>query len=281
MMHMNVAVPFHLRGKSSGLNEKVQEFNIFYDVDKQDLNKLIEFIQEFPNHQINIEYRNGIDTKTAAALAKIGDNVRFRLRAEDVARVSKLKDNGCRFFFDVSCACDCWTTLYNQVVNEGASEVYICNDLCYDCLRVRNFCDMHSVKMRIVINKVPITRPASPEMYFIPIYRPQDMPVVGKYFDVVEFYTTDDSYDTHFFDVMYRVYIEEQDWYGNLRELNPDIPFEYPCRGVLPYTAFKRSECNLMCLKGYKCRTCRDCVRLSQSLKDINVQFNPKMVKSE
>ena len=85
---MDVAIPFKNHYK---LNDKVQEFNIFFDPDKNNLDTLIEFIQTFENYIINIEYRNGIDVKTATALSKISDRVRFRLRAEDISKASQLK----------------------------------------------------------------------------------------------------------------------------------------------------------------------------------------------
>lgn len=277
---MRVAIPFHLRGKTSGLNDKVQEFNIDYDPAQNDLNKLIDFINEFPEHQINIQYRNGIDTKSAAALAKISDNVRFCLRAEDIGRIPKLKENGCKYFYNSYCACNCWMMLYRLVEQEDVSEVYICDDLCYEMDKVRFYCDTHNVRIRTIVNRVPVTRPVSPDMFFIQAYRPQDMPVLDRYYHTVEFYNPKDSHDTHFFDVMYRVFIEKQDWYGDLRELNPDVPFEYPCRSTLPRIAAKRCICGLACLRGGNCRTCEHIVKLAQDLKDSGAQFDPKVVKS-
>ena len=101
---MDVAIPFKNHYK---LNDKVQEFNIFFDPDKNNLDTLIEFIQTFENYIINIEYRNGIDVKTATALSKISDRVRFRLRAEDISKASQLKERGCAFFFDNSMSANC------------------------------------------------------------------------------------------------------------------------------------------------------------------------------
>lgn len=270
---MEVSIPFHLRGKNSGLNEKVQQFNIFYDVAQQDLNKLIEFIQEFPTKQINIEYRNGIDTRSAAALSKISDKVRFRLRAEDIAKTAKLQENGCKFFFDASMACGNWTALYDQIINQHVSEVYLCDDLMYDLTRVRDFCTSHGVKTRIIINRVSWTRPVSDDAYFAPWLRPQDMDELKLYFDTVEFFVADDSKDTHAYDVLYKVYIEKEDWYGDLKELVPDIPYTLPCRGVPQYLVHKRCNCNLACLRRTSCHMCESIVNVANDLRDIGAQL--------
>ena len=69
---MNVCIPFKNHFK---LNDKVDELAIFFDPDKNSFDTLIEFIQKFKDKQINIEYRNGIDVKTASALSKVGGNV--------------------------------------------------------------------------------------------------------------------------------------------------------------------------------------------------------------
>ena len=271
---MRVAIPFHLRGKSTGLHDKVQEFNIFYDVNKDDLNKLIEFIQAYPDKQINIEYRNGIDTKYAAALAKIGENVRFRLRAEDITKISTLTKNECVYFFDMSMACGSWTSLYGQIMKDAVSEVYICDDLCYEMDKVREFCDKYNVKVRMVVNRLPISRSILADTTFLPIYRPQDMDVLEQYIDTIEFFVQEDTRNTHSYDVLYKVYIEKKDWYGDLRELNPDIPFSVHTRGIIPYMAAKRSKCGLACVKGSSCNTCKQVLDVAESLEELHAQLD-------
>ena len=125
---MDVAIPFKFKGK---LNDKVQQFNIFFDPNENDFDTLIDFIQEYQDKIVNIEYRNGVDVKTASALSKISDNVRFRLRAEDIQKTSQLREKGCKYFFDNSFAVESWTDLYRFVNDYGVSDIYVCNDLAY------------------------------------------------------------------------------------------------------------------------------------------------------
>lgn len=266
---MNVAIPFKLNYK---LNDKIQEFDIFFDPNKNNLDTLIEFIQQFKDKQINIEYRNGIDIKSAAALSKIGDNVRFRLRAEDITKTRHLQERGCKFFFDNSMAATDWVSLYYQVEVEGVSEVYLADSLMYELDRVSMYCHKHNVKTRLVINRVPLTRPVKPDMWFAPFFRPQDYDVVDTWFDTIEF-DCGDPVDTDKLNVLYRAYIEKKDWYGRLEELNPDASIDVPCRGIVPQLVDKRAVCGLRCLKGGKCRTCRNVITLGQDLRDISVQL--------
>lgn len=266
---MDVAIPFKLNFE---LNDKVQQFNIFFDPVRNNLDTLIEFIQEFKDKQINIEYRNGIDVKSAAALSKIGDNVRFRLRAEDITKVNQLYERGCRYFFDNSMAATDWITLYYQVEIEHVSEVYLADSLLYELDRVSTYCVNHGVKTRLVINRVPLTRPVKPDMWFAPFFRPQDYDVIDTWFNVVEF-DCGDPVDTDKLRVLYRAYIQKKDWYGRLEELNPDVSVDIPCRGIVPQLADKRALCGLRCLKGGKCRTCRNVITLGQDLRDIGAQL--------
>lgn len=267
---MNVAIPFKLNFE---LNDKVQEFNIYFNPANNSLDTLIEFIQEFQDKQINIEYRNGIDVKSAAALSKIGDNVRFRLRAEDITKINQLRDRSCQFFFDNSMAATDWISLYYQVEIEGVSEVYLANSLMYELDRVSMYCSKHNVKTRLVINRIPLTRPVKPDMWFAPFFRPQDYSVIDTWFDTVEF-DCGDPVDVNKLRVLYRAYIQKKDWYGCLEELNPDVTIDIPCRGIVPQLADKRSLCGLRCLKGGKCRTCHNIIALGQDLRDIGAQLD-------
>lgn len=268
---MNVAIPFKNHNK---LNEKVQEFNIFFDSDKNSFDNLIEFIQTYDKYIINIEYRNGIDVKTAKALSSISDNVFFRLRAEDITKIDKLVERKCKFFFDHTVSANNWITLYNLIQNYHVSSLYICDDLAYEFEEVCKVCHENNVKVRMVINRAPFTRSIAKDTYIAPIYRPQDVSTLEKMgLDIVEF-DCGKPYNFKKLDVLYKNYIEKKDWYGTLGEINPDFEeFDLPCRGLNIMLASKRSNCGLKCLKGSKCNACQNLVVLARSLRDIGAQL--------
>lgn len=267
---MDVAIPFKLNYK---LNDKIQEFNIDFDPNNNNFDTLIEFIQKFNDKTINIEYRNGIDVRTATALAKISDNVQFRLKAEDIQKSSQLYERGCKIFFDNSMSADSWMELYQMVTKHKVSAVYLCDDLVYELDKACAFCHGNNVKVRMVVNRAPMSQNAG-RMWIAPIYRPQDVPVLEKCgVDVVEF-DCGSPYNFKQLEVLYKVYIKNHDWYGQLGEINPDFKdADIPCRGFPIMLADKRSTCGLRCLRGGRCRTCRDFVTIAQDLRDINIQL--------
>lgn len=266
---MDVAIPFKYHGK---LNDKVQQFNIAYDVNENSFDNLIDFVQTYSDRQVNIEYIGAFDAKTAKAISKVSDNVRFRLRAEDVMQASKLREAKAKFFYDSTLAANNWYSLVRQVKVEGVSEVYVSDDLMFDLKRVREWCDAQDTRIRCVLNRVALTRPAMPDMYFTPFFRPQDYPVYEKYFDVAEF-DCGKRYNFKELGVLYRQFIEKHDWYGDIQEINQDVPFSVPCRGVVNLLAKKRANCGARCLAGSSCRMCENAITLAQDLKDVGAQL--------
>ena len=57
------------------MNDKADEFNIFYSKEDNSLNALVDFIAAYKNKQVNIRFRNAIDVKIASTLAKLGDDL--------------------------------------------------------------------------------------------------------------------------------------------------------------------------------------------------------------
>ena len=269
-MKFDIAIPFKMNYE---LNDKAQEFNIYFDPDKNNFNTLIEFIQEYKDKRIDIEYRNGIDVKTASALAKVGDNVAFRLHGEDVLKTDALKSRGCKFFFDSTVAVTNWITLKRFVETVGVTDVYVADDLVYELDNVRDYCTKNGVSMRCVINRVPITEKLKQGSYIAPMYRPQDVPFLETVYDVAEF-DCGTPCDFKKLSVMYRVYIEKKNWYGQLGELNPDFDgVDVPCPDIMDGLAEKRSKCALRCLRGGSCRTCKLVTDTARSLRDIGGRF--------
>ncbi len=274
-MDLHIYYKYHFE-----LNEKVQGFNISYDPGKNDFNKLIEFIQTYPEHDINIKYKNGIDTKTAAAFSKIGDNVYFCLEGQDIQKTDKLKQNGCKFYFDKSCGVASYWELKYLVEKVGVDSVYIVDDLCYNLEEVSKYCHERSVRLRVVLNRCPSKIVYDDKRLMF--YRPQDMGYIERYYDIAEFECGEgfNSFNADLCKVLYKRFFIKRDWYGNVQELNPSIPFEaYNRQLPLPYIR-RKSTCNLRCLQeGSGCNYCNAMYELMNKMVDKEVQFNVKMEK--
>ena len=274
-MDLHIYYKYHFE-----LNDRVQGFNISYDPSKNDFNKLIEFIQTYPEHDINIKYKNGIDTKTAAAFSKIGDNVYFCLEGQDIQKTDKLKQNGCKFYFDKSCGVASYWELKYLVEKVGVDSVYIVDDLCYNLEEVSKYCHERNVRLRVVLNRCPseIVHDDKRLMF----YRPQDMGYIERYYDIAEFECGEgfNSFNADLCKVLYKRFFIKRDWYGNVQELNPSIPFEaYNRQLPLPYIR-RKSTCNLRCLReGSGCNYCDTMYELMNKMVDKGIQFNVKPEK--
>ena len=270
---MRLAIPFKNHFE---LNDRASEFNIFFDEKNQDFNDLIAFIKEFSDKQINIEYRNGLDIKTADALGALFNNVCFRLKSSDLALTGKLKEKGHRYFFSEENPCCSFRDLQSYVEDLHVSEVYIADDITYNMENVRKYCEAHNVKVRCVLNMVPMTHPSFQEN--IQIYMPRDMNEISKYFDVAEFNCgKDKTYDFKKLAVLYRVWFEKKDWAGDMQEINEWVPFNYYCRTILPALGKAKLNCKLRCLtENSPCSKCKQAVDLSEAMLEKNFQFDPK-----
>lgn len=262
------------------LNDKVQGFNIAYDPEDNEFNKLIEFIQTYPDHEINIRYKNGLDTKTAAAFAKIGSNVRFCLGGQDIQKIEKLRQNGCKFYLDKNCGVASYWELKYLVEELGVDSVYIVDDLCYNLEKVSEYCHSHGVRLRTVLNRCPTQFVCDDKRLMF--YRPQDMGYIERYYDIAEFECGEgfNGFNDNLCKVLYKRFFENRDWYGNVQDLNPSIPFEVYNRQLpLPFVR-RRSTCGLACLHdNSQCTFCESVYDLMQNMVDHGLQFGIKPKK--
>lgn len=268
---MKFAIPFKL---NYALNDKADEFNISFDEKKNDFNKLIDFIQEYPDKRINVQYRNAVDHSTAIALTKIAENVYFRLKGVDIQQIGRLKEGSCRFFFDSDYSASSFSDLQSFADMMGVTDVFISDDLCYDLPHVKRYCESKGISVRLVLNYVPISiGHVNPTL---PIWMPQDYDTLDKYIDVAEFSCgKGDSYDFKKLDVLYKVWFEKKDWAGNIQEINENMPFAYYPRTIMPGLTESKIKCGLACVReGSKCTKCHQALELSHTLLEKQMQFD-------
>lgn len=259
------------------LNDKAQGFNVSFDPNRDDFSKLIEFVQEYSDREVNVKYVDGIDTKTASALAKVGSNVRFRLKGQDIHKADKLRENGCKFFFDKDCGVSSYWELRHLVEVIGVDSVYIVDDLCYDLENVSKYCHDHDVRLRVVLNRCPTNFVCDDKR--ITYYRPQDMGYIDGLYDIAEFECGEgiSGFNSGLCDVLYRRFFEKRDWYGNVRDLNPSLPFDVYNRQLLPRLVKRRSTCQMSCVKdGSSCTFCQQMHHLMDMMLENGLQFDIK-----
>lgn len=258
----------------NALNDDATEFNIWFDEESNDFDRLIDFAQKYDDRQVNLTFRNGVDVRKAASLHKLCPNVRVVLDMKDVSRAKELVASQTPFYFSHDFPCRSLTELSYFVETLGASEVYIADDLCYNLDGVRKYCDTYGIKLRVRLNRCQTSMPVTDKR--VVFYRPQDMEWLGAYYDVGEFDLGEDKgYDFAASAVLYRRYYVERDWYDDLRIIIPDLPFPVMNRSLPRALGEYRATCDMRCVgRGANCSHCAQMISLMNALAGKNIQLD-------
>jgi hypothetical protein len=271
-MTVKIAIPYK-HDINFSLNDKVKEFNILFFKSKNKLEKLIDFIDAYPETRINIKFPEGIHIATLNAVNKITDNVYVRLRAQDIPEVEELKKNNIKFFFDADCPAYNYSTL-DSFINLGVTDVYLADDLCYNMSDISEYIHEKNIQLRLVLNRIPSTTLDRGINVRSSIYMPKDFEKLNKYYDVFEF-ECGEPCDWVKFDVLYRAWFERQYWHGQMSEINDDVFQDFHCDAIYPdFTEFKLN-CERRCGKrlANPCRKCEQWLAIGETLKKKNVRF--------
>lgn len=267
---IKLAIPFHL---NQSQNDDVKEFNILFYKTKNRIEDLIEFIQEYENTRINIQFPDGVHLATLKSINKVSNNIYCRVRASDMIMIPELKENNIKFFFDSDISAYNYSTLA-AYINYGVSDVYITDDLCYDLKNVNKICAENNVQMRLILNHIPSTTFDSGTNPRSPIFMPKDMDILNQYFDVFEF-DCGNPYDWAKFDVLYRTWFENKYWHGQLNEINEDVAQDFNCDSIYPdFTKFK-INCQRRCDRRVTnhCTKCESFIEIGKTLQQKNVRY--------
>lgn len=269
---MGLAAPFKL---NSEYDDAITEFNIKYDKNKNSLDKLIEFVSEYPDRRINIEFIQGVELSVLKVLTSVHEDIAARLiNFAEVSNVLELAENGYQFFFDRTLLPTYDYTNLDFLLSIGVSDVYIADDLCYNLQEVHEFLQEKNVKSRLVLNKIPSTVYDKGRNLRSPIYRPQDLETLSQYYDVFEF-DCGSPFDWVKFDVLYRSWFVKEKWVGDLREINDDLEIEFPCLSIVPEFTRYKNNCDKQCIKRVNCpcKKCQQFIEIGQELASKGIRF--------
>lgn len=286
---MKLATPFQLHCK---YEDVIDEWNINYDpykytkTDKLNqaadikqesqmlFDKLISFVEAYPHKRINISIPDlDIPINHLVTLTKIHNNIYVKLRRHQFNYVEKLKDKNINFFFDNTVPVSTFILL-DELIGLGVSDVYIADDLCYNLEKVSKRCKKDNVQVRLILNRIPATTPHASEDVRAPIFTPRHFEVLNKFIDVAEFdcsYIDDsDAYNWSVFNVLYRSWFLNHDWYNDLREINKDLRIFYPVRQEMPLFIERKVECGRQCVYNNMCHKCETVIEIARSLYEDN-----------
>lgn len=271
MNKINLAIPFHMNHE---LNDAVAEFNILYNRQENNFETLMEFVQEYPNTRINIEFVGDVSASSVVTLRRLNSEVYVRLVEgnNNFQYIKELKEKDCPFFFDVPFCAENYCEL-DALIALGVSDIYVSGDLCYNLPEVSKYCHSNGVKLRTVLNRIPNTafdKGSNPRSM---IFRPQDRRVLEHYIDTFEFDCGGYIYDWSEFDVLYRAWFVREHWHGDLAEINKDLTIEYPNDTVFPHFTEYKISCERRCNKriSNRCSKCEQFLEIAETLRDKGV----------
>lgn len=268
---MKVAAPYT---SDSRWKDIPDEYNIVF-TEKSTLQKVIDFCTQFSNKRVNIEFKTKeIDEQLILTLAKLFDNLYIKVLPEQTEKLSFFKENNFKFFFSEQLPCYS-LSLLDSMLEWGCTDIYVYDILCYNLPLVAERCHNEKVNLRLVLNRIPSVSPDAGESFKSPIFSPRDMPILEQYIDVGEFdcWETEGAYNWNRFNVYYKTWFIKQNWMGNLKNLNPDINFDYPVDSM-PFDFIKKKiRCGRRCGLDLQCNHCQLYTELAQELANEGVYF--------
>ena len=242
------------------------EFKINYSPNKNDLNKLFEFLKEYSDRRVSITWVDGIDVREAALITQVAPNAVHRIDGMmDFRKIGDIIQKELPFYFGDSNPAQNWSQL-DSYATLGVTDVFISDDLTFELPAVRDFCDEHNIKLRLMLDRLASSVNTSKK---VPVYFPQNMDFLSIYYDVGEFATLDE----HQLRVLYKVWFKDKQWLGNIREINPEVPFDFPAQSVPRRFVRFRSNCGQRCLKGGKCNECNLIPELAINLAKVGARI--------
>lgn len=277
MKEIPLAMPFK---RHHPLLDSAKEFNINF-IKTSTFSELIDFMTTFSKQRVNIKFTEQLDMDVVYLIsnAEWKNRVAIRLTERDFFSIQKLKELGIQFFFDYSFGNITNFTQLESFLEYGVSDVYIWDDLCYNLPDVSAKVRAYGAQLRLVANRIPCSIMNDDIFYKQPIHRPQDYNFLKQYIDVFEFdcegYNNEPGVSWGAFDVLCDAWFRKHDWYGDLKEINRDINFTFPCRQIMPGYIEYKSMCGRHCAQRVTngCRKCKQYYQLALDLLDSGVQI--------
>lgn len=256
-------------------NNEAGEFKI--KVSKNIDNKLFDFIQQYKDKKLMIDITElDIESNMTVLSTLAAKNVTYILSLEQEKYLYLFDEENIKYCFNVGV--DNWDTLH-AFIKLRVSEMYITNELCFDLSKVRKVLRDADIRMRTYAN-VAQSRDnfgvnSTLKAFFI---RPEDLFLFEEIFDSIEFFGPEDREE-----VLYKIYVKDKKWFGDLREVIIGLREEIDSRFLIPYFAVRRLDCGKRCYKGSHCQICERTIELMKVMEENNmmVKLEEKREKDE
>ena len=155
-----------------------------------------------------------------------------------------------------------------QAIELGASDVYVCGELCFELEQISKKIHEAGVNIRVYPDKAMSSSALGVDYkkFFI---RPEDIEYYEDYIDVCELWQEDEDV----LEVLYNVYVEGKGWTLDLNNIIEGLFTEINNTGVSKQFGKRRSRCGKVCMKNSSCELCKNVVELSHTLARANMEF--------
>lgn len=256
---MKFAAPYHMEVDCPIKHEDIDEFNIKF-TQYSSFEELRKFIKMYPSHQINIEFvEEEYNVDNIIDFCNDFENVYVSIHPWELKYLQKYEESDINYIFDKS------MTIYSYgllewVLSRKTKGIYIADDLTYNLEHVYKQCEDKGIKLRVILNKIPLTNPLAYSCPSVQVYKPQDYDFLSQYYDVGEF-DCGEKYDWVKAEVLYRKWFIEHDYDDDLEFMNHDLVLPYPTKSIPPELTKLRAVCQHRCVMRSE-NLCSKCKRL-------------------
>lgn len=165
----------------------------------------------------------------------------------DTQILQKIREHNIDFFYRDMAAT--YEEMY-VFIDEGASEIYITNDLCFSLKRVSDYCKSKNVRIRVLPNICQSNIPAaipSTRQFFV---NPYNIDEYEDFVDTFEIYNTALNQE-----ILVEIY-KSKEWKGKLGEIIQKYNLDMNASSALPVSSKIKLNCGRRCLYGSDCRLC-------------------------
>ena len=270
---MKFAAPYQMDSLCPINHKDIDEFNIKF-TEESSFEELRKFIKMYPSYQINIEFaEKNYNTDNIINLCNDFENVYICIRQWELEYLSLYEENNINYIFDKTMPIYSYSLL-EWVLSRKVKGIYIADDLTYNIEEVYKQCEAKNIKLRVILNKIPVTNSLVFTCPSVQVYKPQDYNFLNQYYDVGEF-DCGEKYDWTKAEVLYRKWFVEHDYKDDLEFMNYDLVLPYPTKSIPPELTRLRSVCKHRCTMraGNLCSKCKRLLIMGYKNADNNLIY--------
>ena len=273
---MKVALPWTGQENIDSLTD---EYYISFSNKPHKFEDLVDFLQKHTNARFNLKINTSefnFDLDKLKILNAIHPQL-YVVTDYASGEYKKLKAMGIKFYFAPNLPIDSFRLL-EYVVNLGATDVYIMDDLCYSLEKVRRFCKQHNVRARLILNRIPSMREDSSIDVRGPWFIPETVDELAKYIDVAEF---EENISQARLLTLYKIWFEKKEWRENLKAILPQLEIDIYNQSMIPDFTVYKMNCGYKCVYGSACKKCDQFKEMADNLYAKHIEYVPPKEEKE